>query len=401
MVDLLNLAPCGIFSFNDEGIIVQANDTMCALVTIDKANLVQQKVNKIFTLPSLIFYQTHFYPLLKMQHAVDEIYITLKSAAGREIPVLLSAKRVEQEGSVENICTCLPIYNRKNYEDEIIAAKKLAEKALQENSALTEAKKQLQQQIELLDEKMYELQHRNEELKELNNTVSHDLQEPIRKLHLFTDLLLQEKSQIPQEQTLQRITNQTLRLKQLLHGLQDWIILDNEALKISEMDLVSILNAAKQKLLAKNPELEIDIYASNLLKIGGDEEQFSILFYELLSNSVKFRSADRPLKVTVETSILHYNQFKALQDHYRYCDHYKITYSDNAVGFKEKYNEQIFQLFNKLDKESKGLGIGLTLCKKIVANHKGKIEVTSKEGEGSSFAIYLPCTSYPEIRQNT
>jgi sigma-B regulation protein RsbU (phosphoserine phosphatase) len=239
MVDLLNVAPCGIFSFNDEGIIIQANDTVCTLVKFDKQNLIHQKVSTIFTLPTIIFYQTHLYPLLKMKDSVEEIFITLKTKEGKEIPVLLSVKRIKEEGNVENICSCLPIYNRKNYEDEIIAAKKQAEKALEENSALIDTKAKLQQQIELLDDKMFQLQRRNEELKELNTTMSHDLQEPIRKLHLFSDLLLHGGSNTPQEQTLKKITNQTLRLKQLLHGLQDWIILDNDALKISEVDLVA------------------------------------------------------------------------------------------------------------------------------------------------------------------
>lgn len=390
MVDILNLAPCGIFSFDDEGVILQANDTLCTLVKINKEDLVHQKVNAIFTISTLIFYQTHFYPLLKMQHFVNELFITLKSKDKEEIPVLLSAKRIEKEGKIENICSCLTIYNRKNYEDEIIAAKKQAEKALAENSALIEAKAKLQHQVELLDEKMYELQQRNDELKDLNNTVSHDLQEPIRKLHLFSDSLLHAKSQMTQEQTLKKILNQTLRLKQLLLGLQDWMILDNEDLQISEINLADVLSTAKQKVLAKNSGLAIDIEANNLPRIKVDREQFSILFYELLSNSVKFRSADRPLKITIETTILNYNQFKALQDHYRYNDHYKIVYSDNAIGFKETYKEQIFKLFKKLHKEINGLGIGLTLCKKIVTNHKGILTTTSKEGQGSSFIIYLP-----------
>lgn len=118
-----------------------------------------------------------------------------------------------------------------------------------------------------------------------------------------------------------------------------------------------------------------------------------ILFYELLSNSLKFRSADRPLKVSITSTILQHNQFKALQDRYLYNDHHKIVYSDNGIGFNEKYCDQIFQLFKKLDKDSKGMGVGLTLCKKIVANHKGKLTARSKKGEGCSFVIYLPLYS--------
>lgn len=393
MMDLLNVAPCGIFSFNDEGIIMQANENICAKVQISKEDLLGQKLNTIFTLPTLIFYQTHFYPLLKMQHSVDEIFVTLKSKEGKEIPVLLSAKRIEAERGVEYVCACLPIYNRKNYEDEIIEAKRLAEKALEKNSALTDAKAKLQLQIELLDEKMYELQGRNEELKELSMTISHDLQESVRKLHLFTDLLLNADSKFPQEQTLKRITKQTLRLKQLLLGIEDWMTLDNNVLKVEELVLSEVLLEAKQKLLAKYPDQPFELEIGNLPKIRGDREQFLILFYEFLSNSLKFRSAERPLKVRITTTILQHNQFKALHDRYLYNDHYRIVYSDNGIGFNEKYTDQVLHLFKKLDKNSRGMGVGLTLCKKIVANHKGKFTVTGKEGEGCSFIIFLPLNS--------
>ena len=104
MADLIHAAPCCIFSFTDEGLIVQANDTLCRLLKQERQDICGQKVNKIFTVSTLIFYQTHFFPLLKMQQSVEELYITLKKADKEEGPVLMSARRISENGTTENIC---------------------------------------------------------------------------------------------------------------------------------------------------------------------------------------------------------------------------------------------------------------------------------------------------------
>jgi phosphoserine phosphatase RsbU/P len=390
MIDLLHAAPCGIFSFDDEGILLQANPTFCELLKADIRELTGKKLDQVLTLSSLIFYQTHFYPLLKMQRSAEEIFLTLKTKAGGEVPVLLSARRIENEGIIENVCSCQAVYNRRNYEAELIAARKKAEKALQENAELADTRAGLQKHIHLLDEQMYLLHQRNEELTELTNSISHDLQEPLRKLIFYTDLLRLPQPPLNREDTLEKVMRLAQRSKDLLLGLQQYTSLDSAASPQTEVDLNQVLGTARQQVRELYPSLEMRVTAANLPTIYANGEQFLTLFFQLLSNSVKFRSAERPLEIQVEHTLLKTNAFKSLPDHFHYTEHHRITYSDNGKGFPRKYRDQIFRMFRKLDPSTEGLGIGLALVRKVVAHHNGSVTATSQEGAGSTFTILLP-----------
>lgn len=390
MVDLANVSSCALFSFDDHGKILQANTTTCALLGIAKEQLLQEKINTIFTTPTLIFFQTHLYPLLKVEQSLDEIFITLKSQTNREVPVILSARRVVTGEWIENVCSCLTIYNRKNYEDEILAAKKEAERALQENTLLVETQSKLQENVRLLDEKMLLLQQYNEMLKEISHAVSHELQEPVRKLHLFTDLLLGSKQNTVDEGKKSKVHAQIQRIKQILSGLQNYVWLEDRYVHTTEIDLAEVVKGVQKTLAAENPGLDFSLNISALPKIQGSYDQCKLLFYQLLSNAIEYRSPERPLQIKFAASLINRNQFKLLQDHYTYRAYYKIDCADNGIGFDPKYAGYIFQLFKKLNPRSKGLGVGLTLCKKIVLNHDGIITAFSEPGKGSTFTLYFP-----------
>lgn len=390
MVDLLHTAPCGLFSFNDEGVIVQVNESFCALLQYGREELVQRKVTSIFPIATAIFYQTHLYPLLKGKGVASEIFITLKTGGGEEVPVLLNARRAEGNSGVEYVCACLPIHQRKHYEDEIIAARKEAEKAVRENTALLEARTRLQEHITLLDDQMYQLQQRNSDLLQLGKSISHDLQEPIRKLTLYADLMLHQKNKTSGEVTLQKLVTQTGRVKTLILALQDYLWLDKGSPDTADVDLASVLLIARQKVAAEYPGVHIGLQLEPLPPLRANFEQMVLLFYHLLSNSVKFRSPGTAPEITVRHILLKHNRFKSLPNQYRYSEHYKIIYSDNSMGFNERYKDQVFRLFSKLDSGTGGPGMGLALVRKVVANHKGTIEVSSKEHVGTTFSIVLP-----------
>ncbi|MEI6949402.1 ATP-binding protein [Paraflavisolibacter sp. H34] len=390
MTDQFPSLPCGLFSFDDEGRILAVNDTLCAWLQRSPEALEGQKVNVLLTLPSLIFYQTHFFPLLKMQQAAEEIFLTLKAADGTGIPVLVSARRTEAELRTANVCCCLALWNRVNYEEELIAARNKAEKALQENTALLEVQARLQQQIALLDEKMFQLEQRNEELQERNTVVAHDLQEPLRKISLYADLLLSPQPPKPPEEMVQKILQMTRSIRERLLGIQRYSLLDTEPLKLTEVPLNEVVHIAKQKVVTDFAGVEVHLYADDLPPVTGDHQQLVVLFYELIANSVQFRSPLRPLEIRLESTLLNRNLFRVLEDQYRFGDHYKITFSDNGIGFPSGFEKKVFQLFRKIHTSSKGLGIGLTVCKKIVANHRGTLSVKSIEGKGTTFTIYLP-----------
>ncbi|CAN1210603.1 histidine kinase [Tumidithrix helvetica PCC 7403] len=127
--ELLNHAPCGFLSFTDDSAIVMVNATLLQLLGHEKASLVGKKFEIILPIASRIFYQTHFFPLLKLHGKIEEIYFSLRAKSGNDIPMLINAERRQQGETFVNNCIFIPIRQRIQYEDEILKAKKAAEAA--------------------------------------------------------------------------------------------------------------------------------------------------------------------------------------------------------------------------------------------------------------------------------
>ncbi|AFZ27029.1 PAS domain S-box/diguanylate cyclase (GGDEF) domain-containing protein [Cylindrospermum stagnale PCC 7417] len=128
--ELLNTAPCGFLSFTDDGTIVMVNATLLELLGHELDGLRGRKIESILPIASRIFYQTHFFPLLKLHGKAEEIYFSLRPRQGSDIPMLVNAVRRENAGSFVNNCIFVPIRQRIQYEDEILKAKKEAEVAI-------------------------------------------------------------------------------------------------------------------------------------------------------------------------------------------------------------------------------------------------------------------------------
>ncbi|WP_414552217.1 diguanylate cyclase domain-containing protein [Anabaena sp. CCY 0017] len=143
--DLLNTAPCGFLSFIDDGTIVMVNTTLLELLGYEADGLRGQKIESILPIASRIFYQTHFFPILKLHGKAEEIYFSLRSKQGNNIPILVNAVRRENAGSFINHCIFIPIHQRIQYEDELLQAKKVAEAAIR---AQKQAEIALRQQYE-------------------------------------------------------------------------------------------------------------------------------------------------------------------------------------------------------------------------------------------------------------
>src|SRR5918997_376483 len=129
MDDLLNTAPCGFLSFADDGHVVLVNDTLLGLLGYERDGLLGRHVESLLPVASRIFYQTHLFPLLKLHERVEEVYFSLRSRAGAEMPVLANAARRERDGLVVNDCVLMHVRQRNQYEDEILRAKRAAEEA--------------------------------------------------------------------------------------------------------------------------------------------------------------------------------------------------------------------------------------------------------------------------------
>lgn len=161
--ELLDTAPCGFLSFADDGTIVAVNATLAALLECEPYQLEGAAIASILPIASRIFYQTHFFPLLKLHGKVEEIYLLLRSQQGGDVPVLINGIRQEQAGSFVNNCIFVPIHQRIQYEEELLQARKVAEAATHAQNEANIALKQAQAALELKQIELLELNARLEE----------------------------------------------------------------------------------------------------------------------------------------------------------------------------------------------------------------------------------------------
>ena len=138
MDELLNNAPCGFLAFADDGTVLTANATLLGWLGRAEGELCGRHFESILPPGGRIFYHTHFFPLLKLHGRAEEIYVSLRSPDGTDLPVLVNAVRAERGGSNVNDCVFVPMRQRRRFEDEILAAKREAEEANRAKDALIE-----------------------------------------------------------------------------------------------------------------------------------------------------------------------------------------------------------------------------------------------------------------------
>ncbi|WP_080240227.1 PAS domain-containing protein [Spirosoma rigui] len=240
-----------------------------------------------------------------------------------------------------------------------------------------------------------DLQRSNHNLEQFAYVASHDLQEPLRKIQSFGDLLKNEYAE--QLGTginyLERMQVASGRMSTLIRDLLLYS-------RISTGRDTSPLIALDQvvRVVVNDLELLIDEAGAQLAigplpSVAGNSSQLEQLFQNLLSNALKFRRVGSPAYIRVQCEQVlaeHLPPFvKPIQPAMAY---HRIDVIDNGIGFDEKYVDRIFQIFQRLHgkNEYAGTGIGLAICEKVVSNHGGAISASSKPGQGATFSIYLP-----------
>ena len=381
---LLDEAPCGYFGFADDGSLRLLNAGLYKRLGYDPGTLEGKNVEQICTLPTRIFFQTHFFPLIKMQGHAEEIFITLLSQSGEHIAVLLNAKRMEWKGSTITTCACIEVPNRKKFEDELVAARKAAEKALAENTELMEAKSGLQAYSEKLENQVSLVNRQNHELQQFYHVVTHNLKEPLRKVLLYSGKL-QSENDSPVFQKLNRANEQ---MRAVVTGLQQYVWLNEKTNSFRKVDLNEVIKKAAQEAGRNLIPGSMVLQVGTLPVIEGDEEQLQLLFFHLFSNAVKFKKADQAM-IKLDSTVIKQNIFRAVENKYQYNDYVRLEVMDEGIGFDPVYKDHVFELFRKLH-YTEGQGLGLALCKKIVDNHSGGIKAESEVNIYTRITIWLP-----------
>ncbi|PKQ46101.1 CHASE3 domain-containing protein [Confluentibacter flavum] len=245
-----------------------------------------------------------------------------------------------------------------------------------------------------LEERNLELERNNKELSAFNYVASHDLQEPLRKIQTFLSRFEdKEASKLSDSGVLyvDRIKNAATRMRMLIDDLLQFSR-TNKADKAFEVaDINTLLENAKLDLAESITDENAIIASNHIPSIKVIPFQIQQLFSNLITNSLKYKSNDRTPEIRITYSkVIASEEPRILRPKKPY--YHKIKFSDNGIGFDNKYAENIFVLFNRLHNkhEYSGTGIGLSICKKIVENHQGFIFANGKPNIGATFTIYLP-----------
>lgn len=221
----------------------------------------------------------------------------------------------------------------------------------------------------------------NKELKDFAYIASHDLQEPLRVISSFLELLKKrygEKLEEKGKEYIERTVNASNRMKVLINDLLEFSRVDSRGGKFVDTDMVQIVEEVKEDLHLMMVESGATVSFEKLPKILADPTQMKQLMQNLIENAIKFRQKDQRPIVNISAK--------------KQGNLIKFTVQDNGIGIEKEFHDRIFTVFQRLHSREhyKGTGIGLAICKKIVERHGGSIWVESEPGKGSNFNFNLP-----------
>lgn len=224
------------------------------------------------------------------------------------------------------------------------------------------------------------LQAHNKELESFASIASHDLQEPLRKVIIFGDLLLERTKNLDEKSRnyIERMQKASERMRIFIEDLLGYSKISSGR-QFEHVHMEKILKEVIEDLEARISETGGTVEYNDILDLEADPFQMKQLFQNLLSNALKYHKEDIPPVVKIHGKSLDQGNIH-------------IFFEDNGIGIEEKYRKQIFKIFQRLHGRNAyaGTGMGLAICKKIIERHNGKIWVESSKGEGSVFNVILP-----------
>jgi PAS domain S-box-containing protein len=238
------------------------------------------------------------------------------------------------------------------------------------------------------------VKERTQELEQFTYVSHHDLQEPLRKIVMFTDMIKvdgYERLPAASQMRLNKVSDSALRMSQALRDVLDFASLNLEE-QYSKVDLDEVLAAVTSDLELVIQEKGVKIQADILPTIKAIPVQMQQLFYNLIGNALKFSRKDQLPVINIRCKLLDAIEIKQHPELDQSKRYFMISVQDNGIGFNQDSTDKIFVMFQRLHSKDAyaGTGIGLALCKKVAANHEGKIWAKSKEGQGATFNILLP-----------
>ena len=356
----------GAVTLNQQGLILYCNSQFAFMAGLPLSQVIGISFEKFIIADDLFLYEESFKKCWEQDCKVE---LMLKTGEG-QAPVQLSLTTLDlQEGRALSIIVT------------DLTAQKKTQQQLRENNLQLE---EINRALELS----------NHDLQQFASIASHDLQEPLRKIHIFSNLLKANSSVLSQDlQTyLQKIIDSSVRMRTLIIDILNYSKLSANDHVMDCIDLKEIVNELLEDFELIIQEKKARVAVGNLPCIDANKGQIRQVFQNIISNALKFAIADVAPVIEIKSRRVSEKTFNSIED----ADgpYWLISIRDNGIGFDEKYVQNIFSLFERLNSKDKyeGTGIGLAIAKKIIEKHNGIITAVSKPGEGAEFQMILPVT---------
>jgi signal transduction histidine kinase len=289
--------------------------------------------------------------------------------------------RVPERGQDE-VGVALQAFNHmlERIEAEVLERRKAEQQLIALNATLEE---RVAERTAMAESRAAELKRSNEELERFAAVTSHDLQEPLRAVSSYAQLVqrrLTGKLDAETEIYFEHVLAGVRRMKNLIGDLLNYARVGRQALARVPVSLDAVVDLALADLATAVADSGAEITREPLPEVLGDQTRLAQVMRNLLTNAISYRGPEPP-RIHISAQSMG-------------ADGWRIAVKDNGIGIDPRYSERVFQMFQRLHgAERPGTGIGLTICRKIVELHGGRIWVESAPGQGATFYFTLPAAT--------
>ncbi len=423
--ELLDRLPCGVVSFADDGTVLTVNSTLLAMLGYEREEIVGHHVETILGIAGRIFFQTHLFPLIRLQGVAEEMFVLLRHKRGTDVGALLNAARHERDGRAATDCVLMEVRERRKFEDALIRAKQAAEAA---NVALQTRTREVEEANEMLEQQAVELELQQQQLQEqtaeleaqseaalaVNDelvlrtreleearrvaedanqaksqflaVMSHELRTPLNAIGGYAELIdlgVHGPVTEAQRSALDRIKRGQRHLLRLINEVLNLARIEAGHVEYA-MEDVRVADAVQAVLPMIEPQMATAGLTSKTsiapdLAVQADREKLQQILINLLTNAVKFTPSGGTIGVTAVESPA--------------GERVSIEVADSGIGIPPDKIESVFEPFVQVDvghtRRREGSGLGLSISRDLARGMGGDLYARSEVGRGSTFTLAL------------